>query len=85
MKVGDIVVYIDNNAFKYSDDVYWDEDNLLIKYSQYIIEDIKKDKSYSPYYNYKLKGVDLSLNTNRFISTQEYRKLKLQKIDENWR
>ena len=42
MKVGDIVVYIDNNAFKYSDDVYWDEDNLLIKYSQYIIEDIKK-------------------------------------------
>jgi len=87
MKVGDEVIYINDNPYKYSDDLYWDEDNFLVKYEKYTISEIKMDIDITDnsYYSLILEGCHLTFNTDRFMLPQHYRKLKLQQINESWR
>jgi len=86
MKVGDEVIYIEDNRYKYSDDVYWDEVKFLIKYKKYTITEIiihknEKDVVYLELNN----NINLEFNSHRFISTQCYRKLKIENINESRR
>jgi len=87
-KIGDKIVCIDDYAYSYGDDLYWDETNFLINYHIYTIYRIRdfsltNKKSYCELSLTLKENVDIDLDSNRFISTQEYRKLKLNKLNGN--
>jgi len=85
MKIGDVVIFIEDDHTKYLDDYYLNDLNFLIKNSKYKITNIHKDFEDDHNKYLSIKGFSRYLNSKRFISTQEYRKLKLKKLNENRR
>lgn len=86
MNTGEQIICIDNSPHSYGDDLYWQESNFLIKYNIYTIKNInhyvkqRKEKVNIGFSLYEID--DIILDSNRFISVQEYRKQKLIKLNK---